>query len=438
MENSAKPPMLKYSLLLYQKDAQFRGFLDFFVFGGVTLLFLQPPDVVDLESRARALFADATSAFSRIIPTPALAPLASAPVARTLASDRQTPIHSPRRISSLMQYARLSPNSAWPVLVPAVGAIEAERYAFALEKLQLLPDDDPNRLFLRAVIAVRKSEPVPEIMDWTARAAERGHPQAAFNLATLYAEDHFVPRDRQKAAEYYKKAYEGGHAPAAYPLAYYGFQLGWGGLKDLDKARKIYESPMFNDDQIALNNLATLYEQLARDKGAVESEAYLEKARNTYARAAALANYDSMFLLGRFMLKGIGGPTDSAEGMRWLRRSAEEGNSDAAQLLLGQIFSDGLFGQTVDASASVGYFRRAALHHNAAAQLAYARLLFEGRGTPKDVKQAYLQAMLAHRANAPGSQELVQEISKTINPADRDAVLKIAAEVPLAAGTGTP
>ena len=46
-----------------------------------------------------------------------------------------------------------------------------------------------------------------------------------------------------------------------------------------------------------------------------------------HTKAAENGNAASQFSLGMFYLQGSGVPKDEAEGVKWLRKSAEQGNA---------------------------------------------------------------------------------------------------------------
>ncbi len=82
-----------------------------------------------------------------------------------------------------------------------------------------------------------------------------------------------------------------------------------------------------------------------------------------------------------------------AEALKWYRKAADQGNSDA-QTSLGLLYSKGLVGLPDDPSAAYWY-RRAAKKGNAVAQWNLGFLYFVGSGVPKDRITGYVLLSLA-------------------------------------------
>ena len=61
-----------------------------------------------------------------------------------------------------------------------------------------------------------------------------------------------------------------------------------------------------------------------------------------YRKAAEQGNPEAQIRLGRCYLKGVGVPYDSAEGIKWYRKAAEQGNS-YAQVKLGGFYMKGRY-----------------------------------------------------------------------------------------------
>ena len=79
-------------------------------------------------------------------------------------------------------------------------------------------------------------------------------------------------------------------------------------------------------------------------------------------------------------------PQDYAEGEKWYRKSAEQGDSEAENNL-GCIYSDGL-GVENDYKEALKWFRKSALHGNAMGQLNLGLMYRDGHGVEKDHDEA--------------------------------------------------
>ena len=84
--------------------------------------------------------------------------------------------------------------------------------------------------------------------------------------------------------------------------------------------------------------------------------------------------------------RGSGVPSDRAEGARWIRRAAEQGNREA-QFRYGDICELGL-GVPVDLAEAAEKYRRAAEHDVFNAYFEIGRMWYEGRGVERNYAQA--------------------------------------------------
>jgi hypothetical protein len=55
------------------------------------------------------------------------------------------------------------------------------------------------------------SKDYAEALEWFRKAAERGHPQAQFNLGNMYLKGQGVKPDREEARKWFTKAADRGH-----------------------------------------------------------------------------------------------------------------------------------------------------------------------------------------------------------------------------------
>jgi hypothetical protein len=77
-----------------------------------------------------------------------------------------------------------------------------------------------------------------------------------------------------------------------------------------------------------------------------------------YTRAAESGHGPSQYDLGFMLLLGEGTEKDVAGGLRWMRKAAANGSTDAARLL-SDIYERGLFGVEVSPSKATYWGRRA-------------------------------------------------------------------------------
>ena len=105
-----------------------------------------------------------------------------------------------------------------------------------------------------------------------------------------------------------------------------------------------------------------------------------------YRKAAELGNTDAQFNLGLMYTKGQGVVQDDMEAARWYRKAAEQGNA-SAQVNLGWVYENGRGVAKSDVEA-VRWYRKAAEQGEAYAQRSLGLMYADGRGVLKDDVEA--------------------------------------------------
>jgi membrane associated rhomboid family serine protease len=123
-------------------------------------------------------------------------------------------------------------------------AIERHEFQDALKYLEpLAQKNDTRALFTLANLYLRGSSSVirdeAKAIDLYTRAAARGHAEAQYALAGIYAEGRGVSRDPAKAVDYYERAERAGLPDAANSLGYL-YENGVGVPADREKAIEWY------------------------------------------------------------------------------------------------------------------------------------------------------------------------------------------------------
>jgi len=162
----------------------------------------------------------------------------------------------------------------------------------------------------------RNPELKGEMVKWMLGAAEHGIPRAQGTVAQWYLDGtDTVPKDVEKAVQWFKRAAENGDSWSQHQLAvfyYMGIQVN----KDMDEAVK--------------------WIRLAADNGEVESQ----------------------YVLGNMYFAGEGVPQNLTEAARWCRKAADQGLAKA-QTTLGAMYLDGS-GVPRDVGKAQMWFRLAA------------------------------------------------------------------------------
>jgi len=201
------------------------------------------------------------------------------------------------------------------------------------------------------------------------RRALAGDPDAASLLGDLFARRGPQP-NYVEAAEWYRRAAEVGHQPAARALASL-YLTGAGVAQDRDEAAKWLRVTADAGDPASQVDLANLVLQGGGDREDPQMVAgwFLEAARTGDLVAA--------FNVGVCLVEGIGLERDEKEAASWLRRAAE--GVTEAQYMYGRMLADGR-GVPLDLKEARNWLLRASDAGMVDAQVALAEMLVNGRG----------------------------------------------------------
>lgn len=181
---------------------------------------------------------------------------------------------------------------------------------------------------LFAVPPVRAAEKVPvphgytETMQWYAKAAKAGDPQAQYLYGEILLRGLHGRQDRKAAADWFEKAAKQGHALAAYALGR-AYEAGMGRPRNLAKAAAWYGVAAKKGVPAALYNLARLTET---GKGVPRN---LAQAAIYYRQAAEGGVAASMYNLGLLCQQGRGVPKDLPRAWAWFSLAARSGYTPA-------------------------------------------------------------------------------------------------------------
>jgi len=197
---------------------------------------------------------------------------------------------------------------------------------------------------------------------WYQKAAERGHAEAQKNLGYCYNNGKGVTEDWTKAAEWYCKAAEQGNVKAQCNLGRCYIQ-GAGVTKDYTKAVEWFRKAAAQGSVEAKDALEYHASQIAAAEGTQSpqkaSAPTLQKADPQ--KAVALLNE------GLRYWNGDGIPKDIAKAIELFRKSADMGNA-TAQWRLGNGYSLGLGGFPENQTKAVEWYQKAADQGLAVAQ----------------------------------------------------------------------
>jgi localization factor PodJL len=155
------------------------------------------------------------------------------------------------------------------------------------------------------------------------QAALDGDANAAFIVATRFADGRTVPQDYKAALRWYRIAAAKGLAPAQFRLGVI-LERGTGVTVGLDDARLWYERAAEAGNVRAMHNAAVLFASSERNK------ANYEKAAHWFGEAAAHDVKDSQFNLAVLYERGLGVGQDLAQAFFWYSLAARQNDQDAA------------------------------------------------------------------------------------------------------------
>ena len=174
-------------------------------------------------------------------------------------------------------------------------------------------------------IAIPPSEHLPDAIGspLLRKAALKGDPMAAYEVAVRFAEGKGVASNYQEAAKWYDRAARAGVIPAVFRLGTL-YEKGLGVGKDLDIARRYYLQAAERGNAKAMHNLAVL----AADGGGKGPD--YKTAAQWFRKAAEHGIADSQFNLAILYARGIGVDQNLAESYKWFSLAAAHGDADSA------------------------------------------------------------------------------------------------------------
>ena len=124
----------------------------------------------------------------------------------------------------------------------------------------------------------------------------------------------------------------------------------------------------------------------------------------------------AQFYLGIMYKSGRGVPLNSAEAVKWFRRSADQGLADA-QFNLGLMYATGR-GVLKDDTKAARWYRKAAEQGNAAAQYNLGLRYATGRGVLKDTVLAHMWSNIAGANGIEEAREFRDKLERDMTRAE--------------------
>ncbi|AKI02312.1 putative peptidoglycan binding protein,Sel1 repeat protein [Hoeflea sp. IMCC20628] len=153
-------------------------------------------------------------------------------------------------------------------------------------------------------------------------AAAASNPLALYEIGARFTEGRGVPVDLDKAANWYQRAADLGHAPSQYRIANF-YEKGSGLDRDLGAAKKWYQMAAEQGNASAMHNLAVLYATAGPAPD-------FDNAAQWFDRAAEVGVRDSQVNLAILYARGDGVTRDLEQSYKWFAIAANDGDKDAA------------------------------------------------------------------------------------------------------------
>jgi len=199
-------------------------------------------------------------------------------------------------------------------------------YATALKEWQPIADrGDPNaeyNLALMYALGQGTAQDYQKAAEWYQKAAEQGVPAAEYNLGVMYANGQGVKQDSEEASKWFRKAADEGIGDAETSLG----ELYEGASKNYSEAEKWYRKAAEQGIASAAFNLGVMY-----DLGEGVTQDY-DQAIQWYTKAADAGYAPALTNLGILYYNAQGVKRDLVQAYAWFARAQKVGDPRAGEL----------------------------------------------------------------------------------------------------------
>ncbi len=216
---------------------------------------------------------------------------------------------------------------------------------------------------------------------WYKKSSEQGYASASFNLGNLYQKGNGVEKDLKKAFELFSIGANSEHPGCLFKLGLY-FLNGEGVEIDKKKAFKLFtKASNLGSVPAKFKLFCCYYNGLGTEKD--------EKAAHKYLKEAVkLKHPHSIYTLAIGYKNGELVEKNERKAFKLFRQSAKLGFSPA-QVILGQIYKDGLWGMEKSPKKSFKWYLCAAEQGNDEAQFYVGNCYLNAYGVNKNDKLAF-------------------------------------------------
>lgn len=250
--------------------------------------------------------------------------------------------------------------------------------------------------------------------------AVAGDPESQAALADLFAKGLYEPHNIQSALYWYELAAQNGDIYAMY-MAGLGYQLGWSGKVDVDRANTYYSNANANDDSArARREVAQFFAD--RDNAMYN----FELAYRWYEMAAEMGDIPSQLTLADLYENDGRVEKNALYAIKWYGRAAAK-NDPYAQYSLGVIYLQGDDNIIKpDYNQAIMWIEKSACQQFVAAESLLARLYYTGKGVPQNNVLAYAWWTMANQNPNPYVQEDLNQVTKKMSVEEVEQAVKLA------------
>jgi TPR repeat protein len=185
-------------------------------------------------------------------------------------------------------------------------------------------------------------------------ASELADPEGLFLMGYFYSNGFGgLPKDDKKAAEYWTKATQLGHAEAFCSLGH-AYRSGHGVTADSDRAIRLFEEGHKLGDLCSTYFLAESYRY---GEGSLDKDH--KRALELYQSAADRGNDWALLQVSRAYREGFGDlEVDEEKSLEFLKKAAEAGNS-TAMVELADAYAEGDLGLAINEASAEDWYKKA-------------------------------------------------------------------------------
>lgn len=182
------------------------------------------------------------------------------------------------------------------------------------------------------------SEDYTTAFKWWIKAADMDYPVAQNNLGFLYQNGLGVTKNDGEAFKWFLRSAKNGFSLGQYNLASCYFE-GIGTNQSEEEGLMWIKKSAEGGEPMAMLALGFFYQDgdsNGNNRNEEKAEYWLKECAKTYKERAERGDVDSQALYGKLLINGYGVSKNYDEGIRWMEKSAQQGNSGASDFLISE------------------------------------------------------------------------------------------------------